>query len=98
MDATRMRTSLAMIRADIQEDGRAVSTMYGNLSACVSVIAGIMGAGTTGIAAVLEGRSFVGVELTEHYFRVAERRIHIAQGQAIPRGDQGVLDLNEAAS
>ncbi len=34
-----------------------------------------MGSGTTGVAAVLEGRDFVGSELTRHYYEVAERRI-----------------------
>jgi hypothetical protein len=30
-----------------------------------------MGAGTTGIAAVIEGRNFIGAELTKHYQRIA---------------------------
>lgn len=52
-----------------------------------------MGSGTTGIAAVAEGRRFVGVELTPHYAEVAERRIRTAQGQAVPVGAQDALDL-----
>lgn len=54
-----------------------------------------MGAGTTGVAAVLEGRRFVGVELVEHYQQVSERRIREAQGHAVPRGEQDALDLTE---
>lgn len=34
-----------------------------------------MGSGTTGVAAVREGRNFVGVELDKGYFAVAEKRI-----------------------
>lgn len=56
-----------------------------------------MGSGTTGVAAVIEGRRFVGVELAGHYAEVAERRIREAQGQAVPRGDQPALDFGEAS-
>lgn len=40
-----------------------------------------MGSGTTGVAAVLAGRSFVGVERDERYFEMACRRIDDAQRQ-----------------
>lgn len=53
-----------------------------------------MGSGTTGVAAVLEGRRFIGVEQVEHYAQVAERRIREAQGQAVPRGDQMALEVS----
>ena len=33
-----------------------------------------MGPGTTGVAAVIEGRRFVGVEITEHYAASSETR------------------------
>ena len=56
-----------------------------------------MGSGTTGVAAMLEGRRFVGVEMVEHYQQVAERRIREAQGQAVTKGDQGALDFGEPA-
>ena len=56
-----------------------------------------MGSGTTGIAAVLERRRFVGVEMVDHYRQVAERRIREAQGQAVPRGDQEAFDLEGIA-
>ena len=52
-----------------------------------------MGSGTTGVAAMIEGRRFVGVEMVEHYQQVAERRIREAQGQTVDRGDQGALDF-----
>ena len=38
-----------------------------------------MGSGTTGMAAVLEGRDFVGIELNAEYLEIAERRIQEAQ-------------------
>ena len=40
-----------------------------------------MGSGSTGVACVLEGRSFIGIEKdTEHgYFEIAQKRIHEAQ-------------------
>lgn len=56
-----------------------------------------MGSGTTGVAAVLEGRRFIGCEMTEHFAQVAERRIREAQGQAVPRGDQEALDFGQAS-
>lgn len=40
-----------------------------------------MGSGTTGVAAAKEGRGFVGIELDETYFKVAEKRIEQAQLQ-----------------
>lgn len=51
------------------------------------------GSGTTGVAAVLEGRRFVGVEMVGHYAGIATRRIREAQGRAVPRGDQDALPL-----
>lgn len=40
-----------------------------------------MGAGSTGIAAVKNGRSFIGCEIDPVYFKIAEKRIHDAQMQ-----------------
>jgi len=34
-----------------------------------------MGSGTTGIACVLEGREFIGIEMNEEYVEIAEKRI-----------------------
>lgn len=52
-----------------------------------------MGAGTTGVACMIEGRRFIGVEQAPHFAEVAQRRIREAQGQAIPRGNQDALDF-----
>lgn len=38
-----------------------------------------MGSGTTGMAAVMEGRDFIGIELNAEYLEIAERRIRDAQ-------------------
>jgi len=47
-----------------------------------------MGSGTTGVAAMLTGRNFIGIELDEGYFKIAEARIakarHQARGEFIP--------------
>lgn len=40
-----------------------------------------MGSGTTGVAAVMAGRNFIGIEKDERYFEVACRRIREAQRQ-----------------
>lgn len=40
-----------------------------------------MGSGSTGVAAMLEGRDFIGVERDERYFDIACRRIEDAQRQ-----------------
>lgn len=38
-----------------------------------------MGSGTTGVAALQEGRDFIGIEREAAYFQIAERRIAAAQ-------------------
>ena len=40
-----------------------------------------MGSGTTGVACVQTGRNFIGIEISEEYFRIAEKRIAEAQQQ-----------------
>jgi site-specific DNA-methyltransferase (adenine-specific) len=40
-----------------------------------------MGSGTTGVACVKTGRNFIGIELDEGYYKIAERRIAEAQMQ-----------------
>jgi site-specific DNA-methyltransferase (adenine-specific) len=40
-----------------------------------------MGSGTTGVACVQTGRNFIGIEIDETYFKIAERRIKEAQMQ-----------------
>lgn len=56
-----------------------------------------MGSGTTGVAAMIEGRKFIGAEMTPTFAEVAERRIREAQGQAVDRGDQSPLDFGATA-
>jgi DNA modification methylase len=41
-----------------------------------------LGSGTTGVAAVNTDRPFVGIEINEEYFKIAERRIEHAKNQA----------------
>lgn len=45
----------------------------------MTVLDSTMGSGSTGVAAILEGRGFVGVELDDGYFELAERRIRDAE-------------------
>jgi site-specific DNA-methyltransferase (adenine-specific) len=53
-----------------------------------------MGAGTTGIAAVIEGRNFIGAELNPRYQRIARERIEASIVGYRDRGNhQGVLEL-----
>lgn len=40
-----------------------------------------MGSGTTGVACVQTGRNFIGIEIDEGYYRIAEKRIAEAQAQ-----------------
>ena len=37
--------------------------------------------GSTGVACVNTGRKFIGIELDEHYFNVAEQRIKAAKNE-----------------
>ncbi len=53
-----------------------------------------MGSGTTGVAALLEGRRFIGSELTEHYYRVAQDRIGTAARGYRDDGAQMVMGLD----
>ncbi len=61
------------------------------------VVDPFMGAGTTGVGAVLEGRRFIGAEKVEHFRQVAKRRILTARGEAVASGEQNVLDFEEPA-
>jgi len=56
-----------------------------------------MGSGTTGVAAMAEGRRFVGVEMVEHYQAISQRRIQEARGLSVPRGDQDAFDFGSAS-
>ena len=44
-----------------------------------TVLEPFMGSGTTGVAAVNLNRNFIGIEMDEHYFEIAETRIKSAQ-------------------
>lgn len=48
------------------------------------VLDNCMGSGTTGVACVNAGRRFVGFELDEKYFEIAQRRIEEAQAHVKP--------------
>lgn len=53
-----------------------------------------MGAGTTGVAAIIEGRNFIGGELREHHQRTSRERIEASIVGYRDRGNhQGVLEL-----
>ena len=38
-----------------------------------------MGSGTTGVACKRLGRNFIGIELSEEYIKIAERRIDVSE-------------------
>ncbi len=46
-----------------------------------TVLDPFMGSGSTGVACVQMGRNFIGIEIDENYFRIAEKRITDAQAQ-----------------
>lgn len=48
---------------------------------CDCIFDPFMGSGTTGISAIQEGRNFLGCEIDETYFKIAEKRIKDAQQQ-----------------
>ena len=68
-----------------------------------TVLDPFMGSGTTGVACVNLGRSFIGIEREPSYFEIACRRIEEAYKQPrlfaepAPKAVQAALDLGEAA-
>lgn len=56
-----------------------------------------MGSGTTGVAAILEGFDFVGIETEREYFEIAQRRIAWAISRYRDDHRQGALELTERA-
>lgn len=59
-----------------------------------TVLDPFMGSGTTGMAAINEGRSFVGIEIDPHYQRNARERIEASIVGYRDKGNhQGVLEL-----
>lgn len=64
-----------------------------------TVLDPFMGSGTTGVGAVIEGRNFIGVELSSRYQQVARERIVAAQVGYRDDGAQlPLLDLLEAVT
>lgn len=51
------------------------------------------GSGTTGVAAVMNGCNFIGVEITEHYAEVAANRLRTLERGYRDDGEQGALDI-----
>lgn len=49
----------------------------------ITILDPFMGSGTTGVACVKTGRNFIGIEISEEYFRMAEKRIAEAQMQPV---------------
>ena len=43
-----------------------------------TVLDNCMGSGSTGVACVNTGRDFIGIELDDNYFQIAEKRINDA--------------------
>ena len=46
-----------------------------------TILDNCMGSGSTGVACVNTGRNFIGIELDEHYFKIAKDRIEDAKNQ-----------------
>ena len=63
-----------------------------------TVLDPFMGAGTTGVAALMEGRHFIGAEMTEHFHRVSADRLATAERGYRDDGEQLALTLDEEAS
>jgi site-specific DNA-methyltransferase (adenine-specific)/modification methylase len=50
-----------------------------NVPEGATILDPFMGSGTTGVACLQTGRSFIGIEIDKHYFNIAKRRIRQAQ-------------------
>ena len=58
-----------------------------------------MGSGTTGVAALVEGRRFVGAELMKEYYDITTERLkEAAEGRAKIREDKPVAEPNPNAA
>lgn len=53
------------------------------------VLDATMGSGSTGVAAILEGRSFIGIEKEKRYFDIAKKRIEMAENTPV-QGELGI--------
>ena len=62
-----------------------VTLMIWSINNCTApgatVLDPFMGSGTTGVACVQTGRNFIGIEIDEDYYKIAEKRIAEAQMQ-----------------
>lgn len=66
-------------------------TSYGGV-----VLDPFMGVGSTGVAALVEGRKFVGAEVQKNYYNIAIKRLKDAmEGKAKIREDKPVVEPNE---
>ncbi len=55
-----------------------------------------MGSGTTGVAALIEGRRFIGAELVDTYYNISVERLKgAAEGKAKMREDKPVIEPNQ---
>jgi site-specific DNA-methyltransferase (adenine-specific) len=60
----------------LHQVGKPLPLMDSLLAACgAHVLDPFMGSGTTGAAAILQGKQFTGIEMSEHYFNVAVDRL-----------------------
>lgn len=55
------------------------------------------GSGTVGVAAVLEGRGYLGIEIDQRYYDIAGERVRAAQVGYRARSEQLVLGVEEAS-
>lgn len=64
-----------------------------------TVLDPFMGSGSTGVAAIMEGRSFIGIEKENEYYQIAESRIKEAEeGNAKVRQDVPAMKINKKTS
>lgn len=57
-----------------------------------TVLDPFMGSGTTGVACVQRGRRFIGIEIDEPYYRIAERRIRETEAEGAAPLYQNVIE------
>ena len=62
-----------------------------------TVLDPFMGSGTTGVACVREGRSFIGIEREPEYHAIAEARIAHARGETPASAEQPALPFEASA-
>jgi len=71
------------VRNEFHPTEKPIELMRHLIARCVSprIVDPFMGSGSTGVAAILEGRDFVGCEIEQAYFDIACKRIEDAQRQ-----------------